>query len=171
MPAGSPGSAGDEIPLPPPPPAPEIETTLVDPTSNDPEFSARAAAAPAISTDDEPERPVLGSIPVDSMRDDPGDPPDPATMNGAESAAVSASARAAVRPEPKRPAVDAGTTAAIPLMTRAAGSDAVVLIGRGYGHLVGLCQSGAIAMAKLGWRYRQILPYYYSGVVLRKMLY
>lgn len=40
----------------------------------------------------------------------------------------------------------------------------VVLRGRGYGHGVGLCQEGAMKMAKYGYTYRQILLYYFPGV-------
>ncbi len=40
----------------------------------------------------------------------------------------------------------------------------VLLIGRGYGHGVGLCQIGAMEMAKQGHSYSEILHYYYSGV-------
>ncbi|MEN9700179.1 MAG: hypothetical protein RLZZ301_1377 [Bacteroidota bacterium] len=42
----------------------------------------------------------------------------------------------------------------------------MVLIGKGYGHGVGLCQEGAIQMAKLGYQYDQILRYYYPGMRL-----
>jgi len=45
------------------------------------------------------------------------------------------------------------------------------LFGRGYGHQVGLCQSGAIELGKRGWSYRQILALYYSNVALRSMDY
>jgi stage II sporulation protein D len=40
------------------------------------------------------------------------------------------------------------------------------LIGRGFGHGVGLCQEGAIRMAALGTSYRDILHYYYTDVHL-----
>ena len=43
------------------------------------------------------------------------------------------------------------------------GSD-VVLRGRGYGHGVGLCQEGAMKMAKYKYSYLQILLYYFPGV-------
>jgi stage II sporulation protein D len=45
----------------------------------------------------------------------------------------------------------------------------VVLNGRGYGHGVGLCQAGAVAMSRLGRGYRDILHHYYSGVEIRKV--
>jgi stage II sporulation protein D len=44
--------------------------------------------------------------------------------------------------------------------------DSVILKGKGYGHGVGLCQEGAMEMAKAGKNYRQILDYYYSDVIL-----
>jgi stage II sporulation protein D len=42
--------------------------------------------------------------------------------------------------------------------------DSVILKGRGYGHGVGLCQEGAMAMAAKGFNYRQIIGFYYTGV-------
>ncbi|MCD4690055.1 SpoIID/LytB domain-containing protein, partial [bacterium] len=38
--------------------------------------------------------------------------------------------------------------------------------GRGYGHGVGLCQHGALGMARKGFSYRQILEHYYPGTLL-----
>ena len=45
------------------------------------------------------------------------------------------------------------------------------IIGRGYGHQVGLCQSGAIEMGKQNWKYRQILAHYYQEVALKALGY
>ena len=45
--------------------------------------------------------------------------------------------------------------------------DHVVLEGYGYGHGVGLCQEGAIEMARRGYHFTQILGYYFPGVVIR----
>jgi stage II sporulation protein D len=42
----------------------------------------------------------------------------------------------------------------------------VVLEGRGYGHGVGLCQEGAMEMAKRGYHFSQILRYYFSGAFI-----
>lgn len=42
--------------------------------------------------------------------------------------------------------------------------DETVLIGRGFGHGVGLCQQGGIRMGEVGWDFRRILHYYYSDV-------
>lgn len=44
------------------------------------------------------------------------------------------------------------------------------LFGRGFGHQVGLCQSGAVEMGKKGWTYRQILAHYYNKKVILKKL-
>ena len=41
--------------------------------------------------------------------------------------------------------------------------------GGGFGHGVGLSQSGAIEMAKLGFSYQQILNHYYRGAKLEKI--
>lgn len=42
----------------------------------------------------------------------------------------------------------------------------VDIIGRGWGHGVGMCQWGALGMAKQQFNYRQILAYYYPQSVL-----
>ncbi|MCU0472363.1 MAG: SpoIID/LytB domain-containing protein [Bacteroidales bacterium] len=42
--------------------------------------------------------------------------------------------------------------------------DSVVIKGKGYGHGVGLCQEGAMAMASKGFDYKQIIEFYYAGV-------
>ena len=42
----------------------------------------------------------------------------------------------------------------------------VVLRGRGYGHGVGLCQEGAMKMAKYKYNYMQIALYYFPGVTI-----
>ena len=46
----------------------------------------------------------------------------------------------------------------------------VVLYGKGFGHGVGLCQEGAMQMAKKGYTYDQILRFYYAGVQLSSPL-
>ena len=40
--------------------------------------------------------------------------------------------------------------------------------GGGFGHGVGLSQSGAIEMAELGFTYEQILNHYYKGTKIKK---
>lgn len=42
--------------------------------------------------------------------------------------------------------------------------DYVVLKGRGFGHGIGLCQEGAMNMAKKSYSYQQILAYYFEGI-------
>jgi len=42
-------------------------------------------------------------------------------------------------------------------------------IGGGWGHGVGMCQSGAEGMAYQGFRYREILSHYYSGGEIRQL--
>lgn len=44
--------------------------------------------------------------------------------------------------------------------------DTIILKGRGYGHGVGLCQEGAMVMASDGFNYKQIIDFYYSGVMI-----
>ena len=42
----------------------------------------------------------------------------------------------------------------------------IVLHGKGFGHGVGLCQEGAMGMAKYGFSYEQILNYYFTDIQL-----
>lgn len=42
--------------------------------------------------------------------------------------------------------------------------DQVVIEGRGFGHGVGLCQEGAMKMAKYGYSYDQIARFYFPGI-------
>ncbi|MBL0046531.1 MAG: SpoIID/LytB domain-containing protein [Bacteroidetes bacterium] len=42
--------------------------------------------------------------------------------------------------------------------------DSLLFVGKGYGHGVGLCQEGAIQMAKQGLSYSRILHFYYKDV-------
>jgi stage II sporulation protein D len=45
----------------------------------------------------------------------------------------------------------------------------IVLCGHGFGHGVGMCQFGAIEMARQGKSYKEILHHYYTGVKLTKI--
>lgn len=40
----------------------------------------------------------------------------------------------------------------------------LTLRGRGFGHGVGMCQEGAIKMAELGYKFNEIIQFYYTGV-------
>ncbi len=42
-------------------------------------------------------------------------------------------------------------------------------IGHGYGHGVGMCQEGAMNMAKKGKKYDEIIKYYYQGVQIKSL--
>jgi stage II sporulation protein D len=44
--------------------------------------------------------------------------------------------------------------------------NSITFKGRGYGHGVGLCQEGAMVMAARGFRYDDIIKFYYSGVII-----
>lgn len=41
--------------------------------------------------------------------------------------------------------------------------------GEGLGHGVGLCQTGALALAQRGWSYKKILSHYFPGHTLKKL--
>ena len=45
----------------------------------------------------------------------------------------------------------------------------IVLNGKGYGHGVGLCQEGAMEMARQGKNFRQIIDFYYKDVEINKL--
>jgi len=45
----------------------------------------------------------------------------------------------------------------------------IVFNGRGYGHGVGMCQTGAIGHARDGWTFDRILKHYYTGVDVKKL--
>jgi len=45
----------------------------------------------------------------------------------------------------------------------------VTFVGRGYGHGVGMCQCGAIGLAREGWLFDKILTYYYTDVETKKL--
>ncbi len=44
--------------------------------------------------------------------------------------------------------------------------DSIKLVGKGYGHGVGLCQEGAMVMANRGFSYQKIIDFYYAGVII-----
>ena len=46
--------------------------------------------------------------------------------------------------------------------------DYVFLKGKGFGHGVGLCQEGAIEMAKHNYTFSEIIRYYYPGTSIIK---
>jgi len=48
-------------------------------------------------------------------------------------------------------------------------SQEIVVAGRGFGHGVGLCQEGAIGMAREGYNYQDIVKHYYSGIRLVRL--
>jgi len=47
------------------------------------------------------------------------------------------------------------------------GGSGVTLVGRGWGHGVGMSQRGAHGMARVGYSYREILHHYYTGIEIR----
>lgn len=44
----------------------------------------------------------------------------------------------------------------------------IIITSKGYGHGVGMSQYGALEMAKLGYKYDEILKYYYQGTQIKK---
>jgi len=62
---------------------------------------------------------------------------------------------------------DGTTLRRINTPTQAATGGSVTIIGRGWGHGVGMSQRGAQGMALLGFSYREILHHYYTNVEIR----
>ena len=48
-------------------------------------------------------------------------------------------------------------------------SSQIIISGKGYGHGVGMCQYGAMEMAKERYSYQRILKHYYKGIRLKKL--
>lgn len=44
------------------------------------------------------------------------------------------------------------------------GNDSIIFKGKGYGHGLGMCQEGAMKMCKLGYKYPDVLNYYYRNI-------
>ena len=53
--------------------------------------------------------------------------------------------------------------------TLTASGDSITIVGRGYGHGVGLCQDGARAMAAAKMKYDQITGFYYPGTAVTEI--
>jgi len=49
--------------------------------------------------------------------------------------------------------------------------DSIIIAGRGYGHGVGMCQFGAIEMARMGKTYQEILRFYYPETKMVRVKY
>ena len=48
-------------------------------------------------------------------------------------------------------------------------SQKITLLGKGYGHHLGLCQWGAREMVAQGWDYEKVLEFYYPGTTFMKL--
>jgi stage II sporulation protein D len=48
-------------------------------------------------------------------------------------------------------------------------SSQIIVSGKGFGHGVGMCQYGAMEMAKEKYSYKKILTHYYKGIRLKKL--
>jgi stage II sporulation protein D len=49
--------------------------------------------------------------------------------------------------------------------------DSIIIAGKGYGHGVGMCQFGAIEMARMGKGYQEILRFYYPETKIARVTY
>lgn len=50
-------------------------------------------------------------------------------------------------------------------------NSSVIFRGHGYGHGLGMCQEGAMEMARVGYTYTDILMFYFKGLELKKRVY
>jgi stage II sporulation protein D len=96
-------------------------------------------------------------------------PEQPATDAASRSGPLASPATPS-RGEPLPPPLDASGTQDL-VLDRESGDPIIPLLGRGYGHQVGLCQAGAVELGRRQWSYRQILAFYYSNVALRRLQY
>lgn len=55
------------------------------------------------------------------------------------------------------------------VIERGKGSNVYLLYGGGYGHGIGMCQYGANGMGKDGYRFTDILEYYYTGIIIKNL--
>jgi stage II sporulation protein D len=72
-------------------------------------------------------------------------------------------------PASGNPAILRSARFEVELTYRDGGLAEIAARGKGYGHGIGLCQSGALEMARQGHDYRSILEHYYRGAVLQKV--
>ncbi len=63
--------------------------------------------------------------------------------------------------------VTADGTAKLERDARTTTADTFTFSGSGWGHNVGMSQWGATAMAELGYDFREILEFYYTGVMIQ----
>jgi stage II sporulation protein D len=45
-------------------------------------------------------------------------------------------------------------------------NDSIIFYGRGYGHGIGMCQEGAMKMTRMGFKYPEVIKFYYRNVHL-----
>ncbi len=50
-------------------------------------------------------------------------------------------------------------------------NDSLIFIGRGMGHGIGVCQWGALGLAESGWKYKDILRFYYGGIEIKDVYF
>lgn len=53
--------------------------------------------------------------------------------------------------------------------TVVAEKNTIIFKGKGFGHGVGLCQDGAMQMARVGYKYDEILKFYYKNILIVKV--
>lgn len=74
-----------------------------------------------------------------------------------------------LRPASGRPAILRSALFDIEIERDEQGLQRITAVGRGFGHGIGLCQTGALAMAERDYTAREILEHYYPGALLARV--
>src|SRR2546423_4957215 len=69
----------------------------------------------------------------------------------------------------RRLAILAASTLALLLCPAGARAGELLVSGAGWGHGVGMSQTGALGLAEHGWSYQAILAHYYTGTAIGRV--
>src|SRR2546423_7338884 len=69
----------------------------------------------------------------------------------------------------RRLAILAASTLALLLCPAGARAGELLISGAGWGHGVGMSQTGALGLAEHGWSYQAILAHYYTGTAIGRV--
>lgn len=50
-------------------------------------------------------------------------------------------------------------------------ADSILFAGKGMGHGIGVCQWGALGLSESGWKYQDILRFYYGGIEIKNVYF
>lgn len=81
--------------------------------------------------------------------------------------AITSSGKFAISPQISSPILNNRLISTDIVQTMSSVGNEIILEGRGWGHGVGMSQHGANSMAQIGYSFREILQWYYTGVTIR----